>query len=97
MPVQLLLTGGVLRLERGAVLQADGSQQLQTSLSSLLNPGPFLLLYDEEVPREGIRVTRHYQMARWINGATFAWLAHRKRVGKGEGSSGLRFDTIEGP
>lgn len=97
LPVQLLLTGGVLRLERGAVLQADGSQQLQTSLSSLLNPGPFLLLYDEEVPREGIRVTRHYQMARWINGATFAWLAHRKRVGKGEGSSGLRFDTIEGP
>jgi hypothetical protein len=99
LPVELAGPSGSLisRLKRGAVLQPDGSQQLQTALSSLLNTNGPLLLYDEEVPREGIRVTRHYQMARWIDGSTFVWLAHRKQVGKGEGSSGLRFDTIEGP
>jgi hypothetical protein len=99
LPVELTGPSGTLtsRLQRGAALQADGTPQLQTALSSLLNLSAPLLLYDEEVPREGIRVTRHYQMARWIDGSTFVWLAHRKQVGKGEGSAGLRFDTIEGP
>jgi hypothetical protein len=60
----------------------------------VLNRGSELVLYDEEVPREGIRVTRHYQMARWVDGSTWAWLAHRKQVGRGEGSSGLRFDSL---
>jgi hypothetical protein len=100
LPVELAgpLGSVISRLKRGAILQLDGSQpKPQTALSSLLNIDGPLLLHDEEVPREGIRVTRHYQMARWIDGSTFAWLAHRKQVGKGEGSSGLRFDTIEGP
>jgi hypothetical protein len=99
LPVELTGRSGspISRLQRGAVLQADGTPQLQTALSSLLNLSAPLLLYDEEVPREGIRVTRHYQMARWIGGSTFVWLAHRKHVGKGEGSAGLRFDTIEEP
>lgn len=98
-PVELTDRSGTMmsRLQRGAVLQPDGPPKLQTALSSLLSSTGPLLLYDEEVPREGIRVTRHYQMARWIGGSTFVWLAHRKQVGKGEGSSGLRFDTIEGP
>jgi hypothetical protein len=57
--------------------------------------GGELLLFDEEVPREGIRVSRHYQMARWIDGSTWTWAAHRKHVGRGEGSSGLVFDSVE--
>jgi hypothetical protein len=99
LPVELDGPSGSLisRLQRGAVLEPDDSPKLQKALSSLLSTNGPLLLYDEEVPREGIRVTRHYQMARWIDGSTFVWLAHRKQVGKGEGSSGLRFDMIEGP
>ena len=99
LPVELTDQSGTMmsRLQRGAVLQPDGPLQVQTALSSLLSSTGPLLLYDEEVPREGIRVTRHYQMARWTDGSTFVWLGHRKQVGKGEGSSGLRFDTIEGP
>jgi hypothetical protein len=42
-----------------------------------------------------VRVTRAYQLARWIDGGTYLWLGRRKTVGRGEGSSGLRFDTTE--
>jgi hypothetical protein len=97
MPVQLPGPAGsiISRLKRGAVLEPDGTQQVRHALGNLLKSDGALLLHDEEVPREGVRVTRHYQMARWTDGATFAWLAHRKQVGRGEGSSGLRFDSIE--
>jgi hypothetical protein len=40
-------------------------------------------------------VARHWQLARWIDGATLVWQAYRKQVGRGEGSSGLRFDSLE--
>jgi len=52
-------------------------------------------LYDEEVPREGVRVTRAYQWARWSDGAPHLWIGRRKRPGRGEASSGLRFDYGE--
>jgi hypothetical protein len=56
---------------------------------------PKLLLREDEVPREGARVTRAYQLARWMDGGTYLWLGRRKAVGRGEGSSGLRFDTAD--
>jgi hypothetical protein len=84
----------VSRLKRGAVLQPDGSHKVHTARGRLLNTGAALLMHDEEVPREGVRVTRHYQMTRWIDGTTWVWLAHRKQVGRGEGSSGLQFDRL---
>ena len=54
------------RLKRGAVLQPDGSRegshaQPARCCESLGNQ----LLYDEEVPREGARITRQRRMARW--------------------------------
>ena len=84
----------VSRLRRGAVLQPDGSQQVHKAEGRILNKDPHLLMFDEEVPREGVHVARHYQLARWIDGSTWAWMALRKTVGRGEGSSGLRFDSV---
>jgi hypothetical protein len=96
LPVQIAVPPNkvVSRLKRGAVLQPDGSQVAHHAQGRVLNSSPELVLYDEEIPREGIRVTRHYQMARWIDGSTWTWVAYRKRVGRGEGSSGLRFDSL---
>jgi hypothetical protein len=54
-----------------------------------------LFIHDEEVPREGARITRSYQYARWTDGRTFVWMARRKGAGRGEGSSGLQFDVLE--
>ena len=56
---------------------------------------PHVTLREDEVPREGARVTRAYQLARWMDGTTHLWLGRRKRVGRGEGSSGLRFDITD--
>jgi hypothetical protein len=96
LPVQLVIAPGkiVSRLKRGAVLQPDGSQAVHQAQGEILNSGEELLLHDEEIPREGIRVGRHYQMARWTDGSAWAWAAYRKQVGFGESSSGLRFDSI---
>jgi hypothetical protein len=49
---------------------------------------------EEEVPRAGAVVTRSFQRTRWHGGATCLWLGRRKENGRGEGSSGLRFDQI---
>jgi hypothetical protein len=53
-----------------------------------------LWVYEEEVPRAGISVERVWKYARWHDGRSFLWKARRKRIGRGEGSSGLRFDVI---
>jgi hypothetical protein len=88
-----------LRLRRGRVLEPDGSQRLVEALGRVLEASDAdgLALYEEEVPREGIRVTRSPQLARWQDGSTHLWFGRRKRVGRGEGSSGLRFDRVVPP
>lgn len=88
-----------LRLKRGKVLKANGSQELVEARGRILNPDVpdqnDLVIFEEEIPREGIRVTRNYQLTRWQDGSTHLWIGRRKQVGRGEGSSGLRFDTLE--
>ncbi|MGH8186939.1 MAG: hypothetical protein ACREUC_10275, partial [Steroidobacteraceae bacterium] len=97
LPVQLRESPDkiVSRLRRGALLQPDGSQQVHAAKGEILNKDERLLMFDEEVPREGIHVARHYQLARWIDGSSWVWLAMRKEVGRGEGSSALRFDSVD--
>jgi hypothetical protein len=51
-------------------------------------------LNEEEVPRAGVLVSQSYQRTRWIGGSVFTWLGARKQTGRGEGSSGLRFDSL---
>ncbi len=95
LPVQ---TTGGLRLQRGKVLRADGSRQLVEARGRVLNPegsaATGLALYEEEIPREGVRVTRTCQLARWQDGGTHLWIGRRKGIGRGEGSSGLAFDRV---
>ena len=81
-PPIALLRGGT---PRGRILEPD-----RTPTGS--NP---LRIHEEEVPRAGARVAREYQYARWIDGSTHLWVGRRKRTGRGEGSSGLRFDVLE--
>jgi len=88
-----------LRLRRGAVLKPDGLAKPVVAHGRVLNPEPphpnGLQIYEEEIPREGIRVTRNYQLTRWHDGSTHLWIGRRKAVGRGEGSSGLKFDSVE--
>ena len=50
---------------------------------------------EEEVPRAGVVVDGAMQRARWIGGRTVVWHGRRRRPGRGEGGSGLRFDVVE--
>mgnify|MGYP001365202440 CR=1 FL=1 len=51
-------------------------------------------LYGEEVPREGVRISRAFQYTRWTNGRSYLWVGRRNEVGRGESSSGLAFDQL---
>jgi hypothetical protein len=59
------------------------------------DPAQELNIPEEEITRAGVQVTRSYRYARWIDGSTHVWIGRRKRPGRGEGSSGLRYDVIE--
>lgn len=92
------LRRGVLR--RGAatapgVTASHPDTQPSQPRGRVLVPGAPLTLLDEEVPRAGARVTRSWQYARWVDGSTHVWVGRRKEPGRGEGSSGLRFDSLE--
>jgi hypothetical protein len=52
-------------------------------------------LHEEEVPRAGIVVTRAFQRTRWLDGRVITWVGMSKQTGRGEGSSGLRFDLLQ--
>ncbi len=96
-PLMPARTAQGLRLKRGAVLNTDGLPEPVHALGRILNPdlGRALELHEEEVPREGVRVTRNYQYARWFDGSTHLWIGRRKQIGRGEGSSGLGFDVVD--
>ena len=93
------------QLERRAMIRrsTDGTSALVHPRGALLRSDPAvpadteapLRIEDEEVPREGAIVERAYQYARWLGGTSFVWLGRRKVVGRGEGSSGLRYDRLE--
>ncbi len=92
-----------IALERRTLLRTlpDGSRRevhprgllLRTDLSRSIEDEPPLRLHEEEVPREGVQVTRSFQYTRWLDGKRYLWVGRRKRIGRGEGSSGLRFDA----
>ncbi|MDP8910186.1 MAG: hypothetical protein M3N47_13970 [Chloroflexota bacterium] len=75
---------GDRRRPRGALLAELGSGGPETAW-----------LHEEEVPRSGAEIVRVHQHARWHDGSVHLWTARRKQVGRGEGSSGLRFDFVE--
>jgi hypothetical protein len=84
--------GPIMELRRGA-LPAGAAQGSAGPLGRLIVSGHILM--DEEVPREGARVTRNYEYARWTDGSSHLWVGRCKEPGRGEGSSGLRFDVLE--
>jgi hypothetical protein len=85
-----------IRLRRAAMLDGNGVPQFNRAKGRILTPQPGrrLDLFEEEVPREGVRVTRNYQYTRWLDGTTHVWIGRRKDIGRGEGSSELRFDSL---
>jgi hypothetical protein len=98
-PVQLDATSGEVALERSSLMAAGappGAAPIAPApWGKVLQPSSVSGRYrvrEEEVPREGARVTRVIRWSRWIDGSTHVWIARQRGLGGGEGSSGLRFD-----
>jgi hypothetical protein len=54
--------------------------------------GNVYFLYNEEVPKAGILVSRSYQRARWHNGKVVNWMGRRKTAALGQLHNQLEFD-----
>lgn len=91
-----------LYLQRGRLATSvnsgtgDAAPQVTTqgALGVILEPWKKLYLHEEEVPRLGMRVVRHFQMARDGKGGVHLWMARKKGPGPGEKRSGLKYDWI---
>ena len=71
----------------------DDANLPQPPHGRLLVPG--MLIADEEIPREGRLVTRGFEHVRWVGASSWTWAGRTSAVGRGEGSSGLRWDTAD--
>lgn len=54
-----------------------------------------MVIREEEIPADGLTVTRTAQLARWLGGGTALWVGRSRRAGQQEGSSGLSYDVLE--
>lgn len=83
-----------IELVRGAMLRFNGGAGVPVRpLGRLLNDPSLGRLFDAEVPREGVLVSRVPAVARRADGSYARWTSRRVSVGRGEGSSGLAFDS----
>jgi hypothetical protein len=88
------------QLQRAAmprILEGDSTAPAKvrprTSLLRVNLPDAYYI-HEEEVPRAGAVVFQSFQRTRRPDGAVVTWFGARKETGRGEGSSGLRFDAL---
>jgi hypothetical protein len=79
-----------IRLRRGVFLRGDA--QAFPPLGRFLDPSRPFSLFEEEVPRSGLMLTRSWQLARAADGRLLTWIGRRARPGRGESSSQVAFD-----
>lgn len=94
MPVQQAKSRRSVSLQRGSVRDPE-TGQFQRPMGRLLVPNEPLVLDEEQVPRSGVRLALRSRLTRDGTGNTRIWTACQRSVGRGEGSSGVRFDRIE--
>jgi hypothetical protein len=85
-----------LYLQRGRMASGarNGHVASRRALGEVLEPDSALLIFDDEVPATGARVTRSWQMARRADGGVVLWVGRRKDAGPPRRSPGLRFDEL---
>jgi hypothetical protein len=71
---------------------APRTRLMREGLESL--PADPYYIAEEEIERAGTVIETKWQRCRWQGGAVVLWQGHHRRTGRGEGSSGLAFDTL---
>lgn len=72
-----------------------GPNPTPAPLGAVLGTSAPLTIEEEELYRSGLRVRRLARRVRWSDGSVHVWLGRRSGPGRGESSSGLRFDSAE--
>lgn len=90
-PLVPVYKDGGLYLQRGRMAASASG-----AVGRVLEPGSALLIFDDEVPATGARVTRSWQMARTGRGDVVLWVGRRKDAGPPRRSPGLLFDELSG-
>lgn len=96
-PVNTDSTHRSIKLQRAKTLRAipnfSGPVSPRTNILKKVQPKYFI--NEEEVPKAGRIIEGKWQRARWFDGRTFLWYGHEKKIGRGGGTSGLKFDQLE--
>jgi hypothetical protein len=87
-------TNDQIILQQAEMPTQDGSESIEP-VSRILgsNFNGSELINEEAITRAGVKVQLTKQRVRWVDGKTYVWLGRKAVTGKGEGSSGLRFDN----
>jgi hypothetical protein len=100
-PVQIDVARRAVALERAAMQRFIGGALTSVepagrvlAPTNLADPAVYRV-NEEEVERSGTRILRAVRRARWVDGGTHVWISRQRRIGLGEGSSGLEFDIAE--
>lgn len=80
------------RLAVGTLGTARDARPAGRVLAELL---PSKKLHDDEVPSEGVQITRSWQAARAIDGSLHFWIGRAKTPRQTELAPGLRFDVVD--
>jgi len=89
-----------VRLQRAAMPRTflQGGIPVVRPRTSVLQEGlvtnaPYFI-HEEEVLKAGTLISKYYQRTRWTNGKIFLSLGRDRKIGRGGGTSGLKFDQL---
>ncbi len=77
-----------------SVVDGEPVRARTTLLRHGFDAGKQYFVNEEEVPRDGTRLSVLFNRTRWHDGRAVVWLSARRGIGRGEGSSGLGFDLV---
>ena len=89
-PVKIMSNSSEIKLQRGKL----PLENFKYKGKILDQPAPYFV-YEEEITRAGKQVMRLFKRVRNHEGKIFLWLGREIHSGRGEGSSGIRWDVIE--
>lgn len=95
-PVHTTDSNRSIQLQRAKMQRTipDFSNDILPRTNLLKAPLSPYFIHEEEVPKAGRVITATWQRARWFGGKVLVWYGHKKEVGRGGGTSGLKFDQL---
>lgn len=88
-PRQLNTEGGFILRRARTIEDLSGDSQYKGIIL-----GESKYIYEDEIPRTGIMVSRVFQLARGCDGERYCWRSRKKKPDELRNSSGLRFDSV---